>query len=143
MTTTKKEFIKMLQAQAQAKQEDNDRRRRLEGRLESKTLEMLGDLLPNVVRYNLTSNGNIKCDWFALNSNIKNLHIFTNNTIGITYTDLNPYRVILVIKATRCDVLRVKTADLLGKRLNLADLEEMEKQGKAKKYMRVCEALGL
>lgn len=141
--TTKQLFLEMAYKQAQQKQESNDRRRRLEGRLEEKTLDLFADMLPNKVSYNLTSKGLIKADYIDLNIKIKNLHIFNNNTIGITQYDERPYRVIAVIKATYTKVLRVKTSDIIGKRLNLADLEEMERQGKAKVYNKLNEALGL
>lgn len=141
--TTKQLFLEMAYKQAQQKQESNDRRRRLEGRLEEKTLDLFADMLPNKVSYNLTSKGLIKADYIDLNIKIKNLHIFNNNTIGITQYDERPFRVIAVIKATYTKVLRVKTSDIIGKRLNLADLEEMERQGKAKVYNKLNEALGL
>lgn len=141
--TTKQLFLEMAYKQAQQKQESNDRRRRLEGRLEEKTLDLFAEMLPNKVCYNLTSKGLIKADYIDLNIKIKNLHIFNNNTIGITQYDERPYRVIAVIKATYTKVLRVKTSDIIGKRLNLADLEEMERQGKAKAYNKLNEALGL
>ena len=66
-----------------------------------------------------------------------------NNTIGITEYDERPFRVIVVIKATYQNVLRVKTSDILGKRLTLNELLEMVESGKAKEYNKVKEALGL
>lgn len=141
--TTKQLFLEMAYKQAQQKQESNDRRRRLEGRLEEKTLDLFADMLPNKVSYNLTSKGLIKADYIDLNIKIKNLHIFNNNTIGITQYDERPFRVIAVIKATYQNVLRVKTADILGKRLTLNELLEMVENGTAKQYNKVKEALGL
>ena len=146
MTIQKNLFLEMLENQAREKMQHADRRRRLDGRLELETLEMLGDLLPNSVYYATTSNGNIRADWFALNSKINNLHIFNNNTTYIN-TDAstlkNKYIVIVVIKATYKSVLRVKVADIVGVRLTLGELQEMEQNGIAKKYSRVAEALGL
>lgn len=140
---TKTLFLEMAYKQAQEKQQNADRRRRLEGRLEEKTLDLFADLLPNMVNYNLTSKGLIKADYIDLNIKIKNLHIFNNNTIGITSYDERPYRVIAIVKATYTKVLRVKTSDIIGKRLNLEDLQEMETLGIAKVYNKLNEALGL
>ena len=140
---TKIEFLEMAYNQAREKQLNADRRRRLDGRLEEMTLNQFADLLPNKVAYNITSKGLIKADWVDLNIKVKNLHIFNNNTIGITDYDERPYRVIVIIKATYQNVLRVKTTDILGKRLTLNELQEMEANGLAKPYNKVKEALGL
>ena len=51
-TTTKELFIEMVQKQAQEKMQSSDRRRRLDGRLELATLEIVKDVLPNKVKYN-------------------------------------------------------------------------------------------
>lgn len=146
MTIEKNLFIEMLERQASEKMQASDRRRRLDGRLELETLELLGDLLPSVVNYATTSNGNIRADWFKLNSHFKNLHIFNNNTTYIN-TDAstlkNKYIVIVVIKATYKGVLRIKTQDIIGVRLTLTELLEMVHNGIAKPYSRVAEALGL
>jgi hypothetical protein len=140
---TKTEFLEMALQQAKEKQANADRRRRLDGRLEEMTLNQFADLLPSKVAYNITSKGLIKADWVDLNIKVKNLHIFNNNTIGITDYDERPFRVIVVIKATYQNVLRVKTTDILGKRLTLNELQEMEANGLAKPYNKVKEALGL
>lgn len=140
---TKQEFLEMAYNQAREKQLNADRRRRLDGRLEEMTLNQFAELLPNKVAYNITSKGLIKADWVDLNIKVKNLHIFNNNTIGITDYDERPYRVIVIIKATYQNVLRVKTTDILGKRLTLNELQEMEANGLAKPYNKVKEALGL
>lgn len=147
MTIQKNLFLEMLERQAMEKMQHADRRRRLDGRLELATLEMLGGLLPSVVHYATTSNGNIRADWFALNNNrFKNLHIFSNNTTYIN-TDAstlkNKYLVVVVIKATAKTVYRIKVADVVGVRLTLGELQEMEHNGIAKKYEKVAEALGL
>lgn len=142
-TTNKQQFIEMLTKQAQEKMKDSDRRRRLDGRLELETLEIVKDVLPNKVKYNITSKGLIKSDYFNLNVNFKNVHMFINNTIGITNYDTLPYRNIVIIKATFKGVLRVKTADIYGKRLTLTDLLLMLETGKAKKYNRLSEVIGL
>lgn len=140
---TKQQFLEMALQQAREKQENADRRRRLDGRLEQATLDLFAEMLPNKVAYNITSKGLIKADWVDLNIKVKNLHIFNNNTIGITEYDERPFRVIVVIKATYKNVLRVKTADILGKRLTLNELLEMVENGTAKEYNKVKEALGL
>lgn len=140
---TREQFLEMAYKQAQEKQLNADRRRRLDGRLEQMTLNQFADLLPLKVAYNITSKGLIKADWVDLNIKVKNLHIFNNNTIGITDYDERPYRVIVVIKATYQNVLRVKTSDILGKRLTLNELLEMVENGTAKQYNKVKEALGL
>lgn len=141
---TKQEFLEMAYNQALNKQDlSMPRQRRLDGRLEQATLDLFAEMLPNKVAYNLTSKGLIKADWVDLNIKVKNLHIFNNNTIGITDYDERPFRVIVVIKATYKNILRVKTTDILGKRLNLNDLQEMEANGLAKPYNRLKEALGL
>lgn len=140
---TKQEFLEMAYNQAREKQLNADRRRRLDGRLEEMTLNQFAELLPNKVAYNITSKGLIKADWVDLNIKVKNLHIFNNNTIGITDYDERPFRVIVIIKATYQNVLRVKTTDILGKRLTLNELQEMEANGLAKPYNKVKEALGL
>ena len=140
---TRTEFLEMALQQAQEKQLNSDRRRRLDGRLEEATINQFAELLPNKVAYNITSKGLIKADWVDLNIKVKNLHIFNNNTIGITEYDERPFRVIVVIKATYQNVLRVKTTDILGKRLTLNELLEMVENGKAKEYNKVKEALGL
>lgn len=142
-TTTKELFIKMVQKQAQEKMLSNDRRRRLDGKLELATLEIVKDVLPNKVKYNLTSKGLIKADYFNLNTNFKNVHTFNNNTIGITNYDTLPYRSIIVVKATFTGVLRVKTSDIYGKRLTLTELLELVNQGKAKRYNKLSEVIGL
>lgn len=140
---TKQQFLEMALQQAREKQENADRRRRLDGRLEQATLDLFAEMLPNKVAYNITSKGLIKADWVDLNIKVKNLHIFNNNTIGITDFDERPYRVIVVIKATYQNVLRVKTSDILGKRLTLNELLAMVENGTAKEYNKVKEALGL
>jgi hypothetical protein len=140
---TRNEFLEMALQQAKEKQANADRRRRLDGRLEEMTLNQFAELLPLKVAYNITSKGLIKADWVDLNIKVKNLHIFNNNTIGITDFDERPYRVIVIIKATYQNVLRVKTTDILGKRLTLTELLEMVENGKAKEYNKVKEALGL
>jgi len=140
---TREEFLEKALQQAQEKQRNADRRRRLDGRLEEATINQFADLLPSKVAYNITSKGLIKADWVDLNIKIKNLHIFNNNTIGITDYDERPFRVIVIIKATYQNVLRVKTTDILGKRLTLNELQEMEANGLAKPYNKVKEALGL
>lgn len=140
---TKENFLEMALQQAREKQENADRRRRLDGRLEQATLDLFAEMLPNKVAYNITSKGLIKADWVDLNIKVKNLHIFNNNTIGITDFDERPYRVIVVIKATYQNVLRVKTSDILGKRLTLNELLAMVENGTAKEYNKVKEALGL
>ena len=85
----------------------------------------------------------IKNDYFNLNTNFKNVHTFNNNTIGITNYDTLPYRSIIIIKATFTGVLRVKTSDIYGKRLTLNELLELVAQGKAKKYNKLSEVIGL
>lgn len=140
---TKQQFLEMALQQAREKQLNADRRRRLDGRLEEMTLNQFADLLPSKVAYNITSKGLIKADWVDLNIKVKNLHIFNNNTIGITDYDERPFRVIVIIKATYQNVLRIKTTDILGKRLTLNELQEMEANGLAKPYNKVKEALGL
>lgn len=142
-TTTKELFIEMVQKQALEKMQSSDRRRRLDGRLELATLEIVKDVLPNKVKYNITSKGLIKNDYFNLNTNFKNVHTFNNNTIGITNYDTLPYRSIIIIKATFTGVLRVKTSDIYGKRLTLNELLELVTQGKAKKYNKLSEVIGL
>jgi hypothetical protein len=141
--TTKEQFLEMAYAQAREKQANADRRRRLEGRLEEKTLNIVESALSSKVAYNLTPKGLIKADWVDLNIKYKNLHIFNNNTIGISEYDENRYRVILVIKATYCKALRVEMDSIRGQRLNLEDLKALEVQGIAKEYKRLSEALGL
>ena len=143
MTTTKTNFIEMLTKQAQEKMKDSDRRRRLDGRLELSMLEIVKDVLPNKIKYNITTKGLIKTDYYNLNTNFKNVHMFVNNTIGITNYDNAPYRSIVIVKATFKGVLRVKTADIYGKRLTLTDLLLMLENGKAKKYDRLSEVIGL
>ena len=140
---TKQQFLEMAYNQAREKQLNADRRRRLDGRLEEMTLNQFADLLPSKIAYNITSKGLIKADWGDLNIKVKNLHIFNNNTIGITDYDERPFRVIGIIKATYQNVLRVKTTDVLGKRLTLNELQEIEANGLAKPYNKVKEALGL
>lgn len=143
MTTNKQQFIEMAKKQALEKMASNDRRRRLDGKLELATLEIVGDVLPNKVKYNLTSKGLIKSDYFNLNTSFKNVHTFNNNTIGITNYDNLPYRNIIVIKATFKGVLRVKTSDIYGKRLTLNELMQLVESGKAKTYNRLSEVIGL
>lgn len=141
--TTKEQFIEMAYAQAREKQANADRRRRLEGRLEEQTLDIVASVLPSKVAYNLTPKGLIKADYVGLNVNFKNLHIFNNNTMGISEYDENRFRVVLVIKATYCKALRIEMDNIRGQRLNLEDLKKLEAQGIAKEYKRLSEALGL
>lgn len=144
MTMTKNEFKKLVKMQAFRKMESNDRRRRLDGRTELNAFNMVEDLLPEVIRYDVTANGNIKADYIAKNlSKYKNLHIFTNNTIGITEYDNNPYRIILILKASYLGALKVKTSDIYGKRLTLTEVMKLVEDGKAKQYSKLTEALGL
>lgn len=132
-TTTKENLIKLLERQAQQKQASTDRRRRLEGRLELATLEALKDLLPNVCKHQITTNENIRADWFALNCNIKNLHIFNNNTQYIQIDTTTKYTYILVIKATFQAIVKVKTNVILYDRLTLEEIKFLLEEGQAER----------
>lgn len=130
-TTTKEQLIELLERQASEKQASTDRRRRLDGRLEAETLDALADLLPNVCKYQITTNGNIRADWFALNCNIKNLHIFNNNTQYIQIDTTTKYTYIVVIKATFQAIVKVKTRIVLYDRLTLEEIKFLIEEGQA------------
>ena len=81
----KNDFIELLEMQANAKMLSSDRRRRLDGRLEKNTIDLLASFLPNTCKYLITSNGCVRADWFKINNTrLKNLHIFNNSSIFIT-----------------------------------------------------------
>lgn len=141
-TTTKATLAELLKEQYNRKMQDGDKRRRLDGRLEKATYEMLFDAMPNVCDYQITHNGNIRSDWFGLNTNFRNVHILGNNTPYIqTYDDVFPYTTVVIIKATFTGCLRMKTAEITGKRLTLETILDLLEHGKAKQYNKLVEAL--
>lgn len=138
----KKDFIELLEMQATEKMLSNDRRRRLDGRLEKNTIDLLASFLPNTCKYLMTSKGCIRADWFSLNNTrFKNLHIFNNNTIYIQDKDNYKYTTIIIIKATEITILRGLTSDLLGLRLTLTEIKNLERLGALKRYNKLCDVL--
>lgn len=129
-TMQKNQFIKMAKAQAYAKMENSDRRRRLDGRLELATIEIFGDLLPQMVKYEETSKNLIKMTYLNLNLKYKNLHLLANNTpYQQEYCDTYLYTYIVVIKATHKGIYKGKTENLINIRLTLAETENLINQG--------------
>ncbi len=134
-------FIEMMKKQATDLLNDNDRRRRLDGRLQLTTIEIVSDILPDYVVYKETPNGKISQGYLNLNVNYRNLHLFNNNTIAIQRDDLlYKYTTIVVIKATVQNVYRVLTSDIVDKRLTL---KELLKVPSLKEYKTIKESLGL
>ena len=134
-------FIEMVKKQATDLLNDNDRRRRLDGRLQLQTIEIVKDILPDYVVYKETTNGRISQGYLNLNVNYRNLHLFNNNTIAITRDDLlYKYTTIVVIKATIKNVYRVLTSDIVNKRLTLKELLTIPS---LKEYKTIKESLGL
>lgn len=138
----KKDFIERVKNEALVLMNDNDRRRRLEGRLKMQTLDLVADALPSVVKFQITSKGLVRADYFALNCKYSNVHVFDNNTISKVLYDNSKYQVIIVSKATKLGVYKVPT-EYLENRLNLSDIEELAFQGIAKKHNKLSEVLGL
>ena len=137
-------FINLVMEKAEEKIASSERRERLQGRLEKATIKAVRDVLPSQVVYNTTKNGNIKADYINLNIRMKNLHLFAHNTAAIQVNDLsNKYTIILVIKATYQGALRIKTEDIKGARVTLEMLQQLEKNGKAKRADKLSDALGL
>lgn len=139
--TTKEELIKMLESQANEKMQDKDRRRRLDGRLEKTTIELLSASLPDIVKYQKTTSGNIRADWFALNNNIENLHIFNNNTQYIQTLKTYKYTYIVVIKATYQGVIKCLTKNITDERLTLENIKWFISEGLMKEYTSLESAL--
>lgn len=138
----KKDFIELLEMQANAKMLSSDRRRRLDGRLEKNTINLLASYLPNTCKYLITSNGCVRADWFKLNNTrLKNLHIFNNNTIYIQDKNSYKYTTIVIIKATETTILRGLTSELLDLRLTLTEIKNLESLGVLKRYSKLCDAL--
>ncbi len=134
-------FMEMVKKQATDLLNDNDRRRRLDGRLQLQTIEIVKDILPDYVVYKETTNGRISQGYLNLNVNYRNLHLFNNNTIAITRDDLlYKYTTIVVIKATIKNVYRVLTSDIVNKRLTLKELLTIPS---LKEYKTIKESLGL
>ena len=120
---------------------DDDRRRRLDGRLQLATIEIVKEILPDQVIYKETPNGRISQGYLNLNVNYRNLHLFNNNTIAIQRDDLlYKYTTIVVIKATVQNVYRVLTSDIIDKRLTL---KELLKVPSLKEYKTIKKSLGL
>lgn len=139
----KNEFITLVKEKAQEKMLSNERRERLQGRLENQVIDTIKDLLPNIVEYNLTAKNNIKSDYVNLNIKVKNLYLFSHNTSSIQVNPSSNYIIILIIKATASKVLKIKTADIIGERLTLQKIKELEEQGKTKEHKKLAEALNL
>jgi hypothetical protein len=138
---SKKVFIEMVKKQAFDLLNDNDRRRRLDGRLQLATIEIVKEILPDYVVYKETPNGRISQGYLNLNVNYRNLHLFNNNTIAIQRDDLlYKYTTIVVIKATIQNVYRVLTSDIVNKRLTLKELLSIPS---LKEYKTIKESLGL
>lgn len=134
-------FIEMAKKQAMELLNDNDRRRRLDGRLQLQTINIVSEILPDYVVYKETAKGKISQGYLNLNVNYRNLHLFNNNTIAITRDDLlYKYTTIVVIKATIKNVYRVKTSDIVNKRLTLKELLSIPS---LKEYKTIKESLGL
>lgn len=134
-------FIELAKKQAMDLLNDDDRRRRLDGRLQLATIQIVKDILPDYVVYKETPNGKISQGYLNLNSNYKNLHLFNNNTIAIQRDDLlYKYTTIVVIKATVQNVYRVLTSDIVDKRLTLKELLNVPS---LKEYKTIKESLGL
>lgn len=134
-------FIKMIEEQARELLNDNDRRRRLDGRLQLATINIVKEILPEHVVYKETAKGKISQGYLNLNVNYKNLHLFNNNTIAIQRDDLlYKYTTIVVIKASVQNVYRVLTSDIVDKRLTLKELLSIPS---LKEYKTIKESLGL
>lgn len=134
-------FIEMAKKQAMELLNDNDRRRRLDGRLQLQTINIVSEILPDYVVYKETAKGKISQGYLNLNVNYKNLHLFNNNTIAIVKDDLiYKYTTIVVIKATVQNVYRVLTSDIINKRLTLKELLTIPS---LKEYKTIKESLGL
>ena len=134
-------FIEMAKKQARDLLNDSDRRRRLDGRLQLQTINIVSEILPDYVVYKETPNGKISQGFLNLNVNYRNLHLFNNNTIAIVKDDLlYKYTTIVVIKATVQNVYRVLTSDIVNKRLTLKELLSIPS---LKEYKTIKESLGL
>jgi len=134
-------FIEMAKKQAMELLNDNDRRRRLDGRLQLQTINIVSEILPDYVVYKETPNGKISQGYLNMNVKYRNLHLFNNNTIAITRDDLlYKYTTIVVIKATIKNVYRVLTSDIVNKRLTLKELLTIPS---LKEYKTIKESLGL
>ena len=124
MITLKKElFIERATKEANELKANPCRKRKLDGRLQLLTLRIVADYLPANVKFLETKNKSIRQDYFAINTRIKNLHIFNNNTIYIQQYDDNILTTILVVKATCKTVYTVKTSEVVDKRLTLKELQ--------------------
>ncbi len=138
---SKKVFIEMAKKQALDLLNDGDRRRRLDGRLQLETINIVAEILPDYVVYKETPKGKISQGYLNLNVNYRNLHLFNNNTIAIQRDDLlYKYTTIVVIKATVQNVYRVLTSDIVDKRLTLKELLAIPS---LKEYKTIKESLGL
>lgn len=136
----KKVFIEMVEKQARELLNDNDRRRRLDGRLQLQTINIVKEILPDYVVYKETPNGKISQGYLNLNVKYRNLHLFNNNTIAIQRDDLlYKYTTIVVVKATVQNVYRVLTSDIVNKRLTLKELLAIPS---LKEYKTIKESLG-
>lgn len=141
---SKNEFIDLAHTQAMALCESDDRRRRLDGRLQLETLDIISDILPSNVIYELTNKGAINQNYIKRNIKVRNLHILNNNTSYIQESDATfKYYNIIVIKATHKGVYKIPTQYITGVRLTLEKILELEKQGIAKKHNKLSEVLGL
>lgn len=143
MRAKKEEFKKLIESLAYSKMTSLERRERLQGRLDLKAFQAVEDILPSNIEYTLTSKGNIKNDYINNNIKVKNLYLFSHNTASIQVNPSSNYIIILIIKATASKVLKIKTADIIGERLTLQKIKELEEQGKTKEHKKLAEALNL
>lgn len=116
-------FIERATKEANVLMSNPCRKRQLDGRLQLLTLQIVADYLPSNVKFLETKSKGIRQDYFAINTRIKNLHIFNNNTIYIQQYDDMPVTNIIVIKATCKTVYTVKTSEIIDKRLTLKELQ--------------------
>ena len=133
LITTKERFKEKILKQANDKISSKDRRRRLDGRLELLTFEILEPFLPNIVEYCTTTKGNVRSDYFALNIKKPNVHIFNNNTAYILIDKKYKWTYYIVVKATFQGVVKVNTTKVLYERINLNDIMEMLANGIAER----------
>lgn len=136
---TKEKFKEKVLKQANDKINHKNRRRRLDGRLELLTFEILEPFLPDIVEYCTTAKNNIRSDYFALNIKKPNVHIFNNNTAYILNDKKYKWTYYIVVKATFQGVVKVDTTKVLHERITLHDIMEMLANGTAER----CDTLTL
>ena len=139
MYLSKDLFISAMRNQANEKMRNEDRRRRLDGRLELATLNIFSELLPESVEFERGNKNNyIKQDYISRNIlvNYDNLHLFNNNTSYIVFNNNTSYKFynLVIVKATFQGCVRIPSSAIVNDRLTLKEIKNLLELGVAKRF---------